>query len=125
MLTTTIKGVNGRGEVTNDQADSYTATKSMMEWYDDLNGKWGAGTLAEQFRLPLIATMEKEILTQYYTVPLTNNYSASLMSYKMDYATYEYNTFMEYGGLRYAKYRYDDLEWKNYVAKQGGTLDYK
>lgn len=125
MLTATIKGVNGRGEVTNDQTDSYTATKSMMEWYDDLNGKWGAGTLEERFRLSLIATMEKEILTQYYTIPITNNYSASLMSYKMDYATYEYNTFMEYGGLRYAKYRYDDLEWKNYVAKQGGTLDYK
>ena len=125
MLTATIKGVNGRGEVTNDEKDSYTATKSLMEWYDDLNGKWGTGALEEKYRLGLISAMEKEILAQYYTVPITNNYSASLMSYKLDYATYEYNTFMEYGGLRYAKYRYDDLDWKNYVAKQGGTLDYK
>ncbi|MBR2341083.1 MAG: hypothetical protein IKA72_01570 [Clostridia bacterium] len=125
MLTATVKGVNGRGEVTNSPTDAYSATKSLMEWYDDLNGKWGVGTLEEQFRLSLIAAMEKEILAQYYTVPITNNYSASLMSYKLDYTTYEYNTFMEYGGLRYAKYRYDDLEWKNYVAKQGGTLDYK
>ena len=125
MLTIAVNGVNGRGEVTNNPDDKYTATKSMMEWYDDLNGKWGAGSLEEQFRLTVISALEKEILAQYYTIPLTNNYTASLMSYKLDYATYEYNTFMEYGGLRYAKYRYDDLEWKNYVAKQGGTLDYK
>lgn len=125
LLTVEIKGVNAMGEVTNDESDSYTATRSMMEWYDDLNNKWGAGALQERFRLTLISSLEKEILAQYYTVPITNNYSASLMSYKLDYATYDYNTFMEYGGLRYAKYRYDDLEWKNYVAKQGGTLDYK
>jgi hypothetical protein len=32
---------------------------------------------------------------------------------------------MEYGGLRYANYLYDDLEWSNYVKKQGGSIDYK
>ena len=125
LLTFTVQGVNGRGEATNEESDRYTATKSLMEWYDDLNGKWGAGTLEERFRLPLIAEMEKEILLQYYTVPLTNSYSASLTSFKVDYTTYDYNTFMQYGGLRYARYRYDDLEWAKFVASQGGTLDYK
>jgi hypothetical protein len=97
----------------------------LMDWYDALNGKWATGVLDENFRLPLIARMEKEILAQYYTVPISNNYSASLTSYKFDYATYDYNRFMEYGGLRYASYRYDDLEWKRFVQRQGGTLDYK
>ena len=125
QITFTMKGVNGAGEATNDAADTYSATMGLMDWYDALNGKWGTGSLDESYRLPLIARLEKEILAQYYTVPVTNSYSASLISYKLDYATYDYNRFMEYGGLRYATYRYDDLEWKKFVQRQGGTLDYK
>ena len=124
-LTFTMTGVNGNGDVTNNASDYYSATMSLMDWYNRLNGKWGTGNLRENFRLPLIAVLEKEILTQYYTLPITNNYAASLMSYKMDYATYEYNRFLGYGGLRYATYHFDDLEWSNYLSKQGGALNYK
>jgi ABC-type transport system substrate-binding protein len=124
-LTFTMNGVNAQGEPTNVETDTYQTTMGLMDWYDALNGKWATGVLDENFRLPLIARMEKEILAQYYTVPISNNYSASLTSYKFDYATYDYNRFMEYGGLRYASYRYDDLEWKRFVQRQGGTLDYK
>lgn len=124
-LTFTVFGVNGSGDATNRESDSYQATMNLMDWYDLLNGKWGSGSLNENFRLPLIARLEKEILAQYYTLPVSNNYGASLMSYKWDYATYDYNRFLGYGGLRYATYHFDDLEWANYVSKQGGTLNYK
>lgn len=124
-LTFTVNGVNAQGVATNKASDSYQATMGLMDWYDALNGKWATGNLDENYRLPLIARMEKEILAQYYTVPISNNYSASLNSYKFDYATYDYNRFMEYGGLRYASYHYDDLEWKRFVQRQGGTLNYK
>jgi hypothetical protein len=44
------------------------------------------------------------------------------MSYKHEYITREYNTFMGYGGLRYMTYNYNDEDWTEYVAKNG--LDY-
>jgi ABC-type oligopeptide transport system substrate-binding subunit len=125
QLSFRVNGVNGEGEATNEAGDFYQATMGLMDWYNALNGKWATGVLDEEYRLPLIARIEKEILAQYYSVPISNNYTASLTSYKFDYATYDYNRFMQYGDLRYAKYHYDDLEWKKFVQRQGGTLDYK
>ena len=46
-------------------------------------------------------------------------------SYKVDYTTYEYNTFMGYGGIRYMSYNYDNYEWAKVVKKNKGQLDYK
>ena len=42
----------------------------------------------------------------------------------MDYITYEYNTFMYYGVLRYATYQFDDTEWADFMEKNG-NLNYK
>ena len=58
-------------------------------------------------------------------MPLFYSFGASLLSYKVDYITYEYNTFMGYGGLKYMSYNIDDAEWAAEVAKVGGELDYK
>ncbi len=127
ILTHTMYGVNANGEVTNVASDSHTATHNLQKWWDLLNGEWQSGVLDEVFRVSLIAALEEQVLNHYYTVPIYNRYDASLMSYKVDYATYEYNTFMGYGGLRYLKYNYNDGEWKNYVAKNSvaGELNYK
>ena len=127
MLEFTMKGVDAEGKVTNNAADSYTATKSLSDWYDVLNGAWQSGALKEEFRLSLIAALEKEILLQYYTVPVTYSFAASLISFQADYITYEYNTFMGYGGIQYMTYNYDDLEWANYVKANAvnGELNYK
>ena len=56
---------------------------------------------------------------------MLNQFSASLLSYKVDYITYEYNTFMGYGGLKYMSYNFTDEEWSAEVANAGGELDYK
>ena len=52
---------------------------------------------------------------------------ASLISFKADYITYEYNTFMAYGGIQYMTYNYDDAEWAEFVAENAvaGELNYK
>ena len=118
MLTFTMPGV---GE---DGAD-YTDTKSLMDWYDLLNVEWGQGRLEESKRLLLIAALEKEVLKVYYSVPLYNEYSASLISYQTEYISYEYNTFMGYGGIRYMTYNYSDAEWERAVAEEDGQLNYK
>jgi hypothetical protein len=123
MMTFTMKGVGENG------AD-ITDTMSLADWYDCLNGNdgkydWSSNKLEESQRLQLIAALEREVLVQYYTVPIQNYFSASMLSYKVDYITYEYNTFMGYGGMKYMTYNYDDAEWAAFVAENNGQLSYK
>ena len=124
MMTFTMVGVGENG------AD-ITETMSLIEWYNCLNGlpgakyNWSESNLKEEQRLQLIAALEAQVLQMYYTVPMLNSFSASLLSYKVDYISYEYNTFMGYGGLKYMKYNYTDEEWDAEVAKQGNQIDYK
>jgi hypothetical protein len=124
QLEFTIKGVGENG------AD-ITDTMSLIDWYNCLNGASGAkydfssNALEESQRLQLIAALEKEVLQVYYSVPLYNDFSASLISYKVDYVTYEYNTFLGYGGIRYMTYNFSDAEWEGEVAKVNGEFNYK
>ena len=122
QMTFTMKGVGENG------AD-ITETMGLLDWYACLNGTgkydWSSNALEESQRLQLIAALAKEVLKVYYTVPLQNEFSASLLGYKVDYITYEYNTFMSYGGLKYMTYNYDDAQWAAAVAEQNGELNYK
>ena len=123
-MTFTMAGVGPNGE-------DITDTMSLIEWYDCLNANegckydWSETALKQEQRLQLIAALEAQVLQVYYTVPMLNSFSASLLSYKVDYITYEYNTFMGYGGLKYMTYNYTDSEWADAVAAQGNELDYK
>ncbi|MBQ8747990.1 MAG: hypothetical protein IJZ08_09025 [Clostridia bacterium] len=124
QMTFTMKGVGENGE-------DITETMGLLDWYNCLNGAadakydWSATALEQSQRLQLIAALEKEVLKAYYTVPLYNNFSASLLSYKVDYVTYEYNTFMSYGGVKYMTFNFDDEGWTAEVAKYNGELNYK
>jgi len=123
MMTFTMEGV------AEELGGGVEHTMSLMDWYDCLNGAgeydWSATSIPNSQRLQLIAALEKEVLKVYYSVPLYNNFSASLLSYKVDYVTYEYNTFMSYGGITYMTYNFDDEAWAAEVAAQNGELDYK
>ena len=124
QMTFTMKGVGENG------AD-VTETMGLLDWYACLNGSegakynWSASALDQSKRLQLIAALEEQVLSVYYTVPLQNEFSASLISYKIDYITYEYNTFMGYGGTKYMTFNYDDDAWAAEVAAQNGELNYK
>ncbi len=124
MMTFTMKGVGENG------AD-ITETMSLMDWYYCLNGAtgakydWSSAALEESQRLQLIAALEKEVLLMGYSVPTYNTFSASLLSYKVDYVTYEYNTFMAYGGIKYMTFNMDDAEWRANVKAEDGKLNYK
>ena len=123
MMTFTMKGVGENGE-------DIEETMSLYEWYLCLNGDssakydWSSNALEESQRAQLIAALEKEVLSVYYTLPISNSFSASLLSYKVDYITYEYNTFMGYGGMKYMTYNYDDYEWAHLLWENYGQLDY-
>ncbi len=124
QMTFTMKGVGENG------AD-ITDTMSLMDWYNALNGAhakydFSANALEQSQRLQLIAALEKEVLLMYYSVPLYNSFGASLISHKVDYVTYTYNTFMGYGGVRYMTYNYTDKEWADFLAADSdGILEYK
>ncbi|MCI5745794.1 MAG: ABC transporter substrate-binding protein [Erysipelotrichaceae bacterium] len=122
MMTMTVEGVE--------------YTYSLIEWYNALNGidlyyedgsakhpNWSNGAVDNSVRLQIIAALEGQVLTEYYTVPLYNAFSSELLSYKVEYATTTYNTFMGYGGIRYLTYNYSDAEWAAYLANH--SLDYK
>lgn len=120
----TMKGAGENG------AD-ITDTLTLLQWYDCLNGAAGAkynfgqGALEEAKRLTLIAALEEQVLSVYYSVPLYNDYSASLIAHKVDYITYVYNTFMGYGGMKYMTYNYSDSAWAQHLANNNNKLDYK
>ena len=84
-----------------------------MAYYADVKAK------------PDFVALEKEVLKVYYSIPLYNDFSASLISYKVDYITYEYNTFMSYGGIKYMTYNYTNAEWDAVVEENNFVLDYK
>lgn len=104
-----------------------THTMSLTDWYDCLNGakdadyNWNASSVSQDVRVEIIAAMEKEILTQYYTIPMLNSFSATLLSYKVEYITYDYNTFMAYGGMKYMTYNFNNGDW----AEKGSNIDYR
>ena len=102
-------------------------TMGLLDWYDCLNGQsqtqpynWAEGMVGNEVRLGIIAAIEKVILSKYYTVPYMYSYSAELVSYKYEYATRNYNTFMGYGGIRYMTYSYNDEQWEGVK----GSFDY-
>ena len=115
-----LEGVDYAGEGVEE-------TMGLLDWYYCLNGAdgakydWHEGAIPVEARLALIARLEQEILVQYYTVPISYSFGASLLSYQVNYITTEYNTFMGYGGIRYMTYNYDDAQWEN--VKDG--FDYK
>ena len=124
MMEFTMKGAGENGADIKDKM-------SLMDWYDCLNGNegckynWAVGQIEDAKRLTLIAALEEQILKVYYTVPIVNSYTASLISYKWDYISRDYNTFMGYGGIRNIKYNYDDEAWAKVVADNNGKIDYK
>lgn len=112
-------------------SDGVEHTYNLVEWNSNMQGKNDAllnltlapYTMAD--RLTVLGKIEATVLQAYYTLPVYSYTSAALMSYKTDYVSYEYNTFMGFGGLRYMTYNFDDTEWASFVSSKGGTLNYK
>lgn len=121
MLELTVPGGEGQ--------ETITDRMNLVDWFNCLNGldgaKYNFALYPAESRLLICAKLEQKILESYTSLPIASMYSSSLMSYKCDYITYEYNTFMSYGGIQYMTYNYDDTAWADYVKTQGGTLNYK
>lgn len=104
-------------------------TYNLEQWRLILQGKDGCPVNFKNFpmedQLTALGAVETAILKEYYSIPVFSRYSASLMGYKVDYISYEYNTFMGYGGIRYMTFYYDDTAWAEFVASNNNILNYK
>ena len=115
--------------------DGEDITMNARDWALCLNGEmktaqngkeynFGYGQTSVDNRLNILAEIEKFMLTAYNCVPIMQNGSGSLLSQQVYYVVEEYNPMMYRGGIQYMKYNYNDAEWAEYVASQGGTLQY-
>lgn len=114
-------------------------TTDAMSWYYIMNGYTltitaedgstidfccGAADKDPENRLNILAALEGTILMQYDFIPIMDESTAQLRGQQVNYYTEEYVFGMGFGGVKYYTYNYTDMEWDNYVASQGGTLDY-
>lgn len=109
-------------------------TMNLKQWSDALNGamvsvngvdyNFGAGIAEMETRLDILAGIEGAILTTYNYLPMMQHGGMSLLSQQVFYVTDTWNCLLVRGGIPYMKYNYNDAEWAEYVASQGGELKY-
>lgn len=120
-----------------DENDQMAATKETVTYYEayarlnglnDASKNWATGQVTEEFRLEVLAALEENLLCKYYSIPTITQFSSTLLGAKFEYINDNYNTFMSYGGMRYIRPQYTNLEWYNYVVdtmKRDLSSEYK
>lgn len=99
-----------------------------MTWQAWSNCMIGTGKYADadfDTKLDITAMLETKYLQKYYRIPLAGTTICSMLSYQLDYYTQEYNFAYGFGGSRIMKFNYDDAEWAEFVAENGGKLSYE
>ena len=104
--------------------DGKDYTMTWQAWSNSMIGTAEFADDSMETKLEITAMLEEAYLKLYYRIPLAGTTICSLLSYKADYYTQNYNIMYGYGGLRLMKYNYTDAEWAAYVADQGGVLNY-
>lgn len=114
--------------------DGKDLTMSIRDYAECLNGNtktvdgvdynFGYGQVDVETRLDILAEIERQMLTSYNCVPILQDGGGSLLSQQVYYVVEDYNPMLGRGGISYMKYNYDETEWADYVASQGGTLQY-
>lgn len=98
-------------------------TKTFYEWYDALcNGEYAAADV--DTRVQVLAGIESGILNTYNTTPLYYRTAASLDSRKVIQGTDTYIQMVEFGGIRFLTYAYDDAAWETYCTENNNQLTY-
>lgn len=110
-------------------------TMSLYNWYCCLNGiaesrgqretyNWSTGFAPESARLQLLSKLEEVIISKYYSIFTTSQFTATLLGAKFSYITDEHNIFLGYGGYRYMIVNYTDSEWDEFVKSKGNLEDF-
>ena len=100
--------------------DGQTINASLQNWahwcngdavdaIDSKVGRFADHTYPE--RCEVFATLENAYLESFVTAPIYYRNTAALLTRKVEYATTTYLQLVEYGGLRFLTYNYNDEEW--------------
>ncbi len=109
-------------------------TYNLYQWFEVINGldndneglpNWGFGKVEDTVRAEVLAKMQTIVLENYTTIPMMNQGSVQLKSYKINFGQEEYIYGLGRGGNRYMTFNYTDAQWSEYCAGQsGGILTY-
>ena len=105
--------------------DGKEVTMTWQDWSNCMISGGKFTNVDNSVKLEITAALEQKFLEKYYRIPLAVTTSCSILSYQMDNYTDTYNLAYGFGGMRLMSYNYTDAEWADYVASQGGTLNYK
>lgn len=116
--------VDGKGE----KEYTYTA----YEWFLILNGdtsapdnlNWKYLKVKDEIRAQVLAECQKAVLLDYTQIPMFNQGSVQLLTYKCNYGKETYMFGMGFGGIRYMTYNFTDTEWKAYLNENNGVIKY-
>ncbi len=99
-------------------------TMTWQEWSGSMVGTGRFANEDFETKLDILAAMEKEILKLYIFIPICTTTACSMLSYKLNYYTENYNIMYDFGGLRLMSYNYTNTEWAEFVTSQGGNVAY-
>ena len=128
LLSITHDFGDGKGERTVEK--SYYAWEALLSGAHDDEFQIGSNDRAADEKnmknaLYVLSRIEHGLLDQYLFAVVGSYASMSLYSYKIEYATTDYNIMYGYGGIRFMTYNYDDAAWAKFVKSNKGTLNYK
>ncbi len=119
--------------------DGTPLTASIYDWQKALTGeeidtKDANGNVVKikagpseptELRYIILATLEEAVLNVGNIFPLNTDASASLKCMRVNFKTEEYILGVGRGGIQYYTYSMDDAEFADFIASQGGVLNYK
>ena len=111
MLTLTVEGEE--------------VTKSWQEWSGCMVGSGDMAEKSFETKLQILANMEEAYMNFFYRIPLASSTLPFMMSYQCNQYTPDYNIMYGFGGIELMSFNYTDAEWAEFVASQGGTLNYE
>jgi oligopeptide transport system substrate-binding protein len=100
-------------------------TMTWQEWSASMLGTGRFAGESNETKLDITAQMEKLYLEKVYRIPLATSTTCTLLAYKAKFITPDYNLAYGWGGLELMTYNYSDKEWTDFVASQGGILNYE
>ncbi len=117
-------GFNPTTETVDIPINGETLTKTYQDWAKSLNGAGEYADADAEIKLIILSYLESSLVKGAHMIPIACDANVGMYSYKIEYATYEYDIMYGYGGVRLMKFNYDDKAWDEFVASENGELDY-
>ncbi|MBR0136954.1 MAG: hypothetical protein IJM15_00885 [Erysipelotrichaceae bacterium] len=94
--------------------DGEDVTMTYQDWSRSMTtGRFALASF--ETKLAITAELEYDFLSRYYRIPLASSTAVTLLSYKIDYYTSNYNIMYGFGGLELMHYNYNNKEWADYL----------